>query len=379
MKGVFMNNKIFIAIPCWRDPFVYETIKSAYEQAFDKESLVFGVYFQGYEEDAWMIEKLKTNLSHVNIKIEMVNGDNASIYLCEIKKAVSDKLMTDESYYLQIDSHTKFRKNWDIMLKTELLIANRLFGKSIINSQTSYFTSWSDPFIADPLTSYASNEEWSWIRENVNFEHEISLNGRVVTKPNNLMIQEKFYNGNMVFAYSYYVREVPFPEKVAQCFEQQTMMLRAWTAGYNVISPSYLYTNNFNYWREEGSKGDSFIRHYRWDNEERNKRYKIANLESFEEYQKIFNLSSNAGYHLENGAFSVRTIREYINFIGYDPITLEIKRAPKIDLENAQFVSDKLFHDTLLEVAYQGGYGKINTYKIVDDSFTVKVGSFHNV
>lgn len=374
-----MNNKIFIAIPCWRDPFVYETIKSAYEQAFDKDSLVFGVYFQGYEEDSWMIEKLKTNLSHINIKIEVVNGDDASIYLCEIKKAVSDKMMTDESYYLQIDSHTKFRKNWDIMLKTELLIANRLFGKSIISSQTSYFTSWSDPFIADPLTSYASNEEWSWIRDNVNFEHEISLNGRVVTKPNNVMIQEKFYNGNMVFAYSYYVKEVPFPEKVAQCFEQQTMMLRAWTAGYNVISPSYLYTNNFNYWREEGSKGDSFIRHYRWDNEEHNKRHKVANLESFEEYQKIFNLSSNAGYHLANGAFKVRTIREYINFIGYDPLTLEIKRAPKIDLENAQFVSDKLFHDTLLEVAHQSGYGKINTYKIVDDSFTVKVGSFHNV
>lgn len=379
MKETIMNNKIFIAIPCWRDPFVYETIKSAHEQAFDKDALVFGVYFQGYDEDSWMIDRLRTDLKDVNIKIETVNGDQASIYLCEIKKAVSDNLMTDEAYYLQIDSHTKFRKNWDIMLKTELLIANRLFGKSIINSQTSYFTSWSDPFISDPLTSYASNEEWSWIRENVNFEHEISLNGRVVTKPNNLMIQEKFYNGNMVFAYSYYVKEVPFPEKVAQCFEQQTMMLRAWTAGYNVISPSYLYTNNFNYWREENAKGDSFIRHYRWDNEEHNKRHKIANLESFEEYKKIFNLSGNSGYHLQNGAFKNRTIREYINFIGYDPITLEIARAPKVDLENAKFVSDKLFHDTLLEIAHQSGYGTINTSTIVNDPFIVKVGSFHNV
>lgn len=379
MKGEVVNNKIFIAIPCWRDPFVYETIKSAYEQAFDKESLVFGVYFQGYEEDAWMIEKLRTNLKHVNIKIDMVNGDDASIYLCEIKKAVSDKLMTDESYYLQIDSHTKFRKNWDIMLKAELLIANRLFGKSIINSQTLYFASWSDPFISDPLTSYASNEEWNWIRENVNFDHELSLNGRVVVKPNNLMIQEKFYNGNMVFAYSYYVKEVPFPEKVAQCFEQQTMMLRAWTAGYNVISPSYLYTNNFDYWIEDGAKGDSFVRHYRWDNEEHNKRHKIANLESFEEYQKIFNLGNNSGYHLENGAFKVRTIREYIDFIGYDPLTLEIKKAPKIDLENAEFVSDKMFHDALFEVAHQSGYGTIDTYKIINDPFTVKVGSFKNV
>jgi hypothetical protein len=379
MKETTVNNKIFIAIPSWRDPFMYETIKSAYDQAFDKECLVFGVYFQGYEEDAWMVDRLKSDLSHINIKIKEINGDQASIYLCEIKKTVSTALMTDESYYLQVDSHTKFRKNWDIMLKTELLIANRMFGKSIINSQTSYFTSWSDPLIADPLTSYASNEEWNWIRENVNFDHDISLNGRVVVKPNNLMIKEKFYNGNMVFAYSYYVKDVPFPDGVAQCFEQQTMMLRAWTAGYNVVSPSYLYTNNFNYWRDEYTKGDSFIRHYRWDNEEHNARHKAANLESFENYKKIFDLSTNAGYNLPNGAFKNRTIQEYINFIGYDPITLEIKDAPRVDLANAQFISDKLFHDSLSEVAYQSGYGKIEPSNIINDPFTVKVGSFNNV
>lgn len=374
-----MNNKVFVAIPCWRDPFVYETIKSAYDQAYDKQSIVFGVFFQGYDEDAWMIDRLKEKLPEANIKIKNVHADDAPFYLCEIKKATTDYLMTDESYFMQIDSHTKFRKNWDIMLKAELLIANRTFGKSIINSQTSYFTSWSDPLVVDPLTSYASSEEWNWIIENVNFDEPISLNGRVAVKPNNTMIREKFYNGNMVFAYSYYVKDVPLPDSIAQCFEQQTMMLRTWTAGYEVISPTYLYTNNFNYWREEDSKGDNFIRHLRWNDEKQNAKYKEANIESFKKYKAIFNLSNNAGYHLPYGAFNRRTIADYINFIGYDPITLKIFDSTRIDLKNACFISDLTFADALQEISHQSGYGTINTDEIINDPFTIKIGSFKNV
>jgi hypothetical protein len=373
-----MNNKILIAIPCWRDPFVYETIKSAYDQAYDKNCLVFGVFFQGYPEDDWMINTLQEKLPEANIKIKKINGDLAPDYLCQIKRVIVDQIMTDESYYLQIDSHTKFRKNWDIMLKTELLIANRKFGKSIINSQTIYFNCWSDPLIDDPLTSYASNEEWNWIMETLNFTHPISLNGRVTVKPNNTMIKEKFYNGNMVFSYAYYTKEVPFPMEMAQCFEQQISMLRAYTAGYNVVSPTYQYTNNFNYWRDEFTHGDDFIRHIRWDRPEQLERLQAANQESFERYNSLFK-NNNSGYRSDFGAFEVRSIPEYIEFIGYDPVTLEIKKSEHVDLDNAKFISDSEFFSTMKEIAYQSGYDMIEPKEIVNDTFTRRTGSTYRV
>lgn len=370
MKEVMMN-KVFVAIPCWRDPFVYETIKSAFEQAYDKNRIVFGVFFQGYPEDDWMINTLQEKLPEATIHIKKVHGDDAPDYLCQIKRTITDIFLTDEKYYMQVDSHTKFRKNWDIMLETELLIANRIFGKSVINSQTIYFDHWTDPLISDPLTSYADNGEWEGIAEMLSFPHPISLNGKVVQKPVNTMILEKFYNGNMVFADTEYLKEAPFPWEMAQCFEQQISMLRAWTAGYNVVSPIHMYTNNFNYWRPDDAGVDEFVRHIRWDRPEQKLRILAANLESYEKYKSIFQDPENT-YNPEYGAFTARTIEEYIDFIKYDPVTLEIKKAVEVDIENAAHVSNEMFANTLMEVAGNAGYDIKNPMDIMNDPHSEK-------
>jgi hypothetical protein len=371
MKEITMTNKIFVSMPSWRDPFVYETIKSAYEQAYNKDRLVFGVLFQGYPEDDWMIDTVRGRLPGVNINIKKVHGDDAPDYLCDIKQAIIDNFMTDEAYYMQVDCHTKFRRNWDIMLEAELAIANELFGKSIINSQTIYFNSWTDPLISDPLTSHAAIEEWSGISQMLDFKYPISLNGRVVIKPENTMISEKFYNGNMVFASAEYVRECPFPKNISQCFEQQTSMLRAWTAGYNVISPVYQYTNNFDYWRPADFGGDKYVRHIRWDRPEQKERIRAANLETYHKYNSIFT-DPLVTYNKEYGAFANRTIEEYIDFIGYDPVTLEIFRSPEIDIENSKTVTQEMFSNAILKIAKEFGYDITDTDLITNDPHTRK-------
>ncbi len=372
MKDTEMTNKVFVAIPCWRDPFVYETIKSAYEHAFDKDSLAFGVFFQGYPEDDWMISDIHEKLPGVDIRIKTVHGDDAPDFLCQIKRTITDELMADEEYYMQVDSHTKFRRNWDIMLKAELLIANRIFGKSVINSQTVYFDHWSDKFLNDPLTSYADPAEWRSIADTLNFPYPISLNGRVSQKPLNTMIREKFYNGNMVFAHRDYLKDAPFPWEMAQCFEQQMSMLRAWTAGYEVVSPIHAYTNNFNYWKPEGVQGDPYVRHIRWDRPEQEVRILQANLDSYEKYNSIFT-DPEVTYNEEFGAMKERTIEEYIDFIKYNPVTLEIREAIPVDLSNSVTISDELFNNTVLEIAKNNGYVINNINDVVIDPYSRKM------
>ena len=371
-KEVAMTNKVFVAIPSWRDPFVYETIKSAYEQAFDKKNLVFGVFFQGYPEDDWMIDTVKDKLPGLTIHIKKVHGDDAPDFLCQIKRTITDEFMTDEQYYMQVDSHTKFRKNWDLLLKAELLIANRVFGKSVINAQTVYFDHWTDKLINDPLTSFADVSEWRFIADTLSFPYPISLNGRVIQKPENLMIREKFYNGNMVFAYTNYVREVPFPWEMAQCFEQQISMLRAWTAGYEVVSPTRAYTNNFNYWKPEGTPGDAYVRHIRWDRPEQKERILKANLDSFDKYVSIFQ-NPEVTYNSEFGAFKNRTIQEYIDFVGYDPVSLEIKKCVEVDLDNSCHISDETFKSVVLEIAQDNGYSIDNVDDVITDPWSRKM------
>lgn len=372
MKDTEMNNKIFVAIPCWRDPFAYETIKSALEQAYDKNRVSFGIFFQGYPEDEWMIEKVRTLIPDADIRIKTVHGDDAPDFLCQIKKTIIDELMYDEEYYMQIDSHTKFRKNWDIMLEAELLIANRTFGKSIINSQTIYFDHWTDKLLNDPLTSYAEYGEWQFIAKTLNFPYPISLNGKVTHKPNNTMIRERFYNGNMVFAQRDYLVDAPFPKEMAQCFEQQMSMLRAWTAGYEVISPIHQYTNNFNYWRPDGVETDDFIRHIRWDRPEQKVRIERANMDSYHKYNSIFT-NPEVTYNEDFGAMKTRTIEEYIQFIQYDPVTLEIWDSTPINLANSAAVSDKKFKETVLEIAQNNGYVIDDINNLIIDPWSRKM------
>ena len=67
-----------------------------------------------------------------------------------------------------------------------------------------------------------------------------------------------------------------------------------------------------------------------------------------------------------------RTVDEYIDFIGYDPITLEIFRSPEIDLENSKTVGSEMFANTMLKIAKDSGYDIIDVDLIVNDPHTRK-------
>jgi hypothetical protein len=348
------NLSIFVSIPAWRDPMVYETIMSAHSQALNPDSITYGVLLQVLDGDEWMIEKIASLSEIVNLKLKVVHGRDASPFLCEIKRDIVDSFMTDEKYWMQIDAHTKFRKNWDIMLKAEHLIANRTFGKSIINSQTIYFLGWEDPLWADPLTAYANLEEWQSIKDVIRSPAVTPLNGRVHAKPNNLMIKEKFYNGNCVFTDAYYAKTVQHPMEMAQPFEQQIMLLRTWTAGYEVVSPIHMYTNNFDYWDDDHRNNKDLHRHVRWETEELEGIYLDVVKESYRKFKEVFE-SGHIGYELPWGAFKQRSISEFIDFLGYNPITLEIKNDDRVCLENAAYISDKVFVDAIKEIAFNEG------------------------
>ena len=75
----------------------------------------------------------------------------------------------------------------------------------------------------------------------------------------------------------------------------------------------------------------------------------------------------------------MRSIQEYINFIGFDPVTLDIKNTDRVDLSKAQYVDDLEFYKTLKEVAYQSGYGDVEADKIVNAGDTQIMNGYKNV
>lgn len=311
-----LNNKVFLQISAWRDPFMLKTIESAYKNAYSPNDIVFGCVFQGYEEDDWMLDGLH-DISP-NIKLIKLDANTAPLSLCKIRGEIGCSLMTDEAYYMQVDAHTKFNKYWDIFLKVELDFATKQWGDSIITAQSSNFHRWDDPFIENNQISLPDEETFKQIGAPVV--------GKLVTKSHSYQVREKFFNANCVFAYSDYVTRVPQPNNVLFQYEQPMMALRTFTGGYSMVSPTKSYTSVFDYHMPEKDM-DPYVKYIRfedpkwkdkWGQEEQNQKLN---------YEKV--VSENI-IDPVNGLLDVRTLEEFIEFTGYNPLTLEVIREQEL-------------------------------------------------
>jgi hypothetical protein len=331
-----MNNKIFLQLSAWRDPFIVKTIQSAYDNAKFPENIVFGCVFSGYEQDNWMIDGI-FEISP-NVKLIKEDGNYASLYLCETRGSIGCSLMTDESYYMQTDCHTKFDKDWDIKLKAELHLANKYFGKSILSMLNSGFAVWDEQFVSSNVICVPDKDFFATTK--------IAVHGKFINnkKPNTL-IKDRFFNAGMVFAYSDFVKDVPQPTRIAFDYEQPMMALKTFTGGYNIVSTTRAYASNFDYHSDHYPARDNNIRHRRYADP----LWAAKWAEVIDSSEALFNsIIENKIIDRDNGMLDARTLEEYIDFIGYHPSTLEVYK--DIDIyENGNYVqlSDKELNDAI--------------------------------
>jgi len=108
---------IFVAFPTMHDSEATDTIKDIFENAEYPERVnlsVYNLYINESNNNELMMLKIKygfklyyqyiTNSNYLDV-IGMTKG-----------RAVANSAYTNEDYILQIDSHTKFAKNWDTKL-----------------------------------------------------------------------------------------------------------------------------------------------------------------------------------------------------------------------------------------------------------------------
>jgi hypothetical protein len=333
------NNQIFVSIICWRDPFIFNTVKSAYDNARYPQNLQFGVIFQGYEEDQWMIENLSSitsNIKMINIRAEDLTEAPSITHL---RGDVMNTLMEDESYVLQIDSHMKFDKDWDLGMMAELKIANDHFGKSILMSWPTAFHSWeSEAFKEDTLTSLPDKEFFE-------DDDHMTIHGTLVHKEHGTMIREKFYNANCTFSYKEYVQEVEQPNNIRFWFDAPLMSLRTFTGGYDMVSSSKTYVNNFSY-RVAKDVWDPFIRHEIKDDP----KFADSVANKYISDRAFYdNILANKVYDAKNGMLSERTYEEFEEFVGYDLITLDLNRSKYEINSNDHFSVNPLLLDSMIE------------------------------
>ena len=294
----YNTDKIFIQIASYRDTELPKTIQNCIENADNPENLTFGICWQHDET-----ESLHEYLHDVRFKIISIHYSQTNG--CCWARNKLQQLYNNEKYTLQLDSHHRFVKGWDTILKNMYNnLKEKGFQKPIITSYLPSYNPENDP-------QERCNVPWK-----INLD-KIKENGQVLFIPsyidNYLDIHEplpaKFYSAHFAFTQGLFCKEVPHDPDLYFTGEEMSITVRAFTHGYDLFHPHIVVA-----WHEYTRKNR--VKH--WDDD---KEWWKKDIQSKQHYIKIFNNTEKGGY----GLGTQRTLKDYITFSGVKFVDIEIE------------------------------------------------------
>lgn len=112
------SDTIFVAIPSYRDPECRHTVDDLFAKASDPSRIRVGICLQLGDDDDDPRSHFAATYAPAQVRITSIDYRDAA-GPC-VARAEAQKLYDGEAYYLQIDSHMRFRQHWDAYLLQEL-------------------------------------------------------------------------------------------------------------------------------------------------------------------------------------------------------------------------------------------------------------------
>ncbi len=339
------KNHIFISIASYRDDLCPNTLLSCFKNAKYPERIVVGICQQNMKNDdpecvfpkddeLKLYNKIKNNIKILRLSAKHAKGPTYARWLCST-------MWYNEEFYLQIDSHSEFDKNWDEKIINDIRSYN---NKKIV---LSYYP----PDITDnsKQTSYSCK-----VNPNPEFIHFEAHH--LPQEKNNYPIYTKNCAAGFLFTYGYeFLNLVPFDPQLPFLFQGEEFLLsaRLFTNGFDLITPKesvlrHRYDgddiNPKKFWKDSDLN---------WENEQ---------IKSIKKLKRLIKKEIKGGdnddlyfnkYAKAFGFGKVRSIVEYLNYLGLDPKTFPDKytnndlksthHCGKLwDNENKEWVSKKV-------------------------------------
>ena len=290
--------KIFIQIASYRDPQLIPTIKNALENAKYPKKLVFGICRQYHPDDKF------DDLSEYNKdkRFRIVNVlYSESKGVCWARNQVQ-QLYKNEEYTLQIDSHMRFEKDWDVtLIEMVKQLQDKGIKKPLLTGYVSSFNPENDP-------AERVREPWRmsfdrFIPEGaVFFLPETIPNWQTMTEP----VTARFYSAHFAFTIGDFAKEVQHDPEFYFHGEEISIAVRAFTHGYDLF-----HTHKVVIWHEYTRKG----RTKQWDDD---KTWHLKNELSHKKNRQLFGMDgeevtmdfSKYGFGTE------RTLKDYEIYSG---------------------------------------------------------------
>ena len=164
---------IFVQIPAYHDLEIIKTLESLNFRSSGENVINVGVHFNYYNELPAVVEKsLKSQFS--KIKVSTIFNQAPLAIGPSISRYIANSFYDDEDFYLQIDSHMKFRPNWDLAVLADFEKLSSMYKSKIAISEYPYSYMYDD--VLDGGWNYEPRNS------NVVEQNDIDWIGHIVAK-----------------------------------------------------------------------------------------------------------------------------------------------------------------------------------------------------
>lgn len=225
------KDTIFVSIASYRDNQCKDTIKDLFAKAKNPNRIVLGICDQSKEKDeACMVKKYKKHIRLLKLDPKEAKGP---LYA----RSLITPLYFNEDYFLMIDSHTVFDKDWDENLVNQIKeLQMKTKKKKVI------------------ISSYPKHKGDRNNNFNFSLCKTINLTGgypaqfdSVVKRNGNVFKQQMFIAGGFLFTIGKFIHDVRFTGSLDGIFNGEEILLSyyAYCKGYDIFSQkrNVLYHN----------------------------------------------------------------------------------------------------------------------------------------
>lgn len=368
------DKTILIHLPAYREPELIPTIKSALENAEYPDRLVFGICRQYNPDDKF--DNIDEYRNNKQFKIyDMLYTEAKGLPYA--RSIINEKLLTDEDFVVQLDSHHRFDKNWDSTLIRWYYDLKNEGYNPLICGYLPYYNPFKDPEerVMEPWLSEAA----SFYPHGTIFIRPTGIpNWQSLTKP----FPARFLSGHFCFGPNKWAKEIRHDPDIYFSGEEINLTVRSFTHGYDLFHPHRCIIwhatmreerNGMLIWDDQNKRGDVM-----WWKQQDIARAKIRQLLRTED--NGFDLT---GYDIG----TARTLRDYEKYAGihfkrrsFQKYTKENKFPPNPVIENEEEWENSFMFSFYHLVTIERHQLPANDYKTILVAFDDENGnSIHSI
>lgn len=236
----FSNGSIFVSIASYCDSQLFDTLQSLYNEAIDTSRVIVGVNIQDTEEQ---FEKLKT-YNFPNLRVIYTPKEQAQGVVFA-RNRIKKELVQREDYFLQVDSHTRFRQGWDSILINQYNSIEQ--DRVILTTYPNHFD------VPDYEKEYLNKPNNTPLRIKRFLQLTSQTDNRCVaenlpTLEDYQVADSRWVSAGFLFTRRFWIEEINIPDNIRFNGEEDFQTFLSFLKGWNIKVPSLATVwHNYNF------------------------------------------------------------------------------------------------------------------------------------